>query len=134
MTKFSIQYIFQNYAREKWIHKESSYILNCPYFHIVTTIPCELNDIVLYNKKTCYDILFKATSQSIQELSNDKKWLGGKVGITSILHTWGQTLEFHPHIHSIVTGGGLVIINGFNVKMNIFLKFKFFLLFLEENF
>lgn len=97
----------QNYAREKWIHKESSYILNCPYFDIVTTIPCELNDIVLYNKKTCYDILFKATSQSIQELSNDKKWLGGKVGITSILHTWGQTLEFHPHIHSIVTGGGL---------------------------
>ena len=70
----------------------------------------------------------------IKELSNDKKWLGGKVGITSILHTWGQTLEFHPHIHSIVTGGGLVIINGFNVKMNIFLKFKFFLLFLEENF
>ena len=97
----------QSYAREKWIQKESSYILDCPYFHIVTTIPSELNEIVLYNKKTCYEILFKATSDSILQLANDPKWLGAKVGITSVLHTWGQTLEFHPHIHSIVTGGGL---------------------------
>lgn len=97
----------QAYAREKWIEKESSYILDCPYFHIVTTIPSELNEIVLYNAKECYDILFKATSEAILELSNDPKWLGAKVGITSVLHTWGQTLEFHPHIHSIVTGGGL---------------------------
>ncbi len=97
----------QAYAREKWIEKESSYILNCPYFHIVTTVPCELNEIFLYNSKICYDILFKATSETILELANDKKWLGAKVGITSVLHTWGQTIEFHPHIHSIVTGGGL---------------------------
>lgn len=97
----------QSYAKEKWIEKESSYILDCPYFHIVTTIPSELNEIVLYNTKECYDILFKATSEAILELSSDSKWLGAKVGITSVLHTWGQTLEFHPHIHSIVTGGGL---------------------------
>lgn len=97
----------QSYAREKWIQKESSYLLNCPYFHIVTTIPCELNQLVLYNKKICFDILFKATSESILALAKDKKWLGAKVGITSVLHTWGQTLEFHPHIHSIVTGGGI---------------------------
>ena len=97
----------QSYAREKWIQKESSYVLECPYFHIVTTIPSELNEIVLYNIKTCYDILFKATSDSILQLANDSKWLGATVGITSVLHTWGQTLEFHPHIHSIVTGGGL---------------------------
>lgn len=97
----------QAYAREKWIEKENSYILDCPYFHIVTTIPCELNEIVLYNTKICYDILFKATSEAILELAEDKKWLGAKVGVTSVLHTWGQTLEFHPHIHSIVTGGGL---------------------------
>lgn len=55
----------------------------------------------------CYDILFKATSESILELAEDTKWLGAKVGITSVLHTWGQTLEFHPHIHLIVTGGGI---------------------------
>lgn len=97
----------QSYAREKWIEKENSYVLDCSYFHIVTTIPSELNEIVLYNAKVCYEILFKATSDSIIELANDKKWLGAKVGITSILHTWGQTIEFHPHIHSIVTGGGL---------------------------
>ena len=97
----------QAYAREKWIAKENSYLLDCSYFHIITTIPSELNEIVLYNTKICYDILFKSTSESILKLSEDKKWLGAKVGITSVLHTWGQTMEFHPHIHSIVTGGGL---------------------------
>ena len=88
----------QAYAREKWIEKESSHLLDCSYFHIVTTVPSELNELFLYNPKICYDILFKATSESILTLTKDKKWLGVKVGITSILHTWGQTLEFHPHI------------------------------------
>lgn len=97
----------QNYAREKWIQKESSYLLDIKYFHIVTTVPYELNEIFLYNKKICYNILFKATSEAILELGEDPKWLGAKLGITSILHTWGQTMELHPHIHSIVTGGGL---------------------------
>lgn len=97
----------QSYAREKWIKNESSYLLDCPYFHIITTIPSELNELALYNKQKFYSILFKATSESILELAADKKWLGAKVGITSILHTWGQTMEFHPHIHNIVTGGGI---------------------------
>ena len=97
----------QNYAREKWIQKESSYLLDVKYFHIITTVPYELNEIFLYNKNICYNILFKATSESILELAEDPRWLGAKVGITSILHTWGQTMELHPHIHSIVTGGGL---------------------------
>lgn len=97
----------QNYKREKWIQKESSYLLESKYFHIVTTVPYELNDLFLHNQKVCYDILFKATSESILELCDDPKWLGAKVGISSILHTWGQTMQFHPHIHSIVTGGGL---------------------------
>lgn len=97
----------QNYAREKWIQKKSIYLLTSKYFHIVTTIPNELNEIFLYNQNLCYNILFKTTSESILTLTLDPKWLGAKVGITSILHTWGQTMEFHPHIHSIVTGGGL---------------------------
>lgn len=97
----------QNYKREKWIQNESSYLLDSKYFHIITTVPYELNKIFLYNKKICYDILFKATSEAILTLANDSKWLGAKVGITSILHTWGGTMEFHPHIHSIVTGGGI---------------------------
>ena len=97
----------QNYARERWIQKESSYLLDSAYFHIITTVPYELNEIFIYNQKLCYDILFKSTSETILKLCEDPKWLGAKVGITSILHTWGQTLQFHPHIHSIVTGGGL---------------------------
>lgn len=97
----------QSYAREKWIQKESSYLLDSRYFHIITTVPYELNEIFLHNPKICYDILFKTTSEAILQLCEDPKWLGAKVGITSILHTWGQTMEFHPHIHSIVTGGGL---------------------------
>lgn len=97
----------QSYAREKWINSESNYLLDCPYFHIVTTVPSELNEIAMYNKKEFYNALFKATSEAILELCEDSKWLGAKVGITSILHTWGQTMELHPHIHSIVTGGGL---------------------------
>ena len=97
----------QFYAKEKWINNEESYLLNCPYFHIVTTVPSDLNEIALYNKEKYYKILFETTSEAILELANDPKWLGAKVGIASILHTWGQTMEFHPHIHSIVSGGGL---------------------------
>lgn len=97
----------QNYKREQWINNESNYLLNSKYFHIITTVPYELNELFLFNQKICYNILFKATSESILELGEDPKWLGAKVGITSILHTWGQTMEFHPHIHSIVTGGGI---------------------------
>lgn len=97
----------QNYAKEKWIQKENNNLLDCPYFHIVTTVPAELNEVALYNKKIFYNILFKAHDESIMTLANDPKWLGAKVGITSILHTWGQTMELHPHIHSIVTAGGI---------------------------
>ncbi|MGN1268948.1 MAG: transposase [Candidatus Aphodocola sp.] len=111
----------QSYAREKWINNEYNYLLDTKYFHIVTTVPYELNEIFLYNKKICYNILFKATSESILTLSSDSKWLGAKVGITSILHTWGQTMEFHPHIHSIVTGGGL------NNNLNNFKSFNKYL-------
>ena len=112
----------QSYAREKWIQKESSYLLDSKYFHIVTTVPYELNEIFLHNPKICYNILFKATSESILQLGEDSKWLGAKVGITSILHTWGQTIEFHPHIHSIVTGGGLKNNNWISCDKNYLFK------------
>lgn len=112
----------QSYAREKWINKESSYLLDCPYFHIITTVPAELNEIALHNQKEFYNILFKATSESILELTRDPKWLGAKVSITSILHTWGQTMEFHPHIHNIVTGGGISNNKWINSKENYIFK------------
>ena len=97
----------QGYAREKWIDNENQYLLDCQYFHIVTTVPSELNEIFMWNQSDCYKILFDATSEAILELAKDPKWLGAEVGITSILHTWGQDMSNHPHIHSIVTGGGL---------------------------
>ena len=116
----------QSYKREKWINNESCYLLDCPYFHIITTIPHELNEIALYNKKIFYNILFKATSESILTLASDPKWLGAKVGITSILHTWGQTMEYHPHIHSIVTGGGLQNNKWINSKDKYLFKIEVF--------
>ena len=77
------------------------------YFHLVFTIPKELNSLCLMNKKTFYETLFKASSQTITMLCADKKYLGVKPGIISVLHTWGQNLMDHPHIHMIVTAGGL---------------------------
>ena len=132
----------QGYAKEKWIQNESSYLLDINYFHIVTTVPYELNEIFLNNKDICYGILFKATSEAILELGNDYKWLGAKLGITSILHTWGQTLEYHPHIHSIVTGGGLKNNQWFSCDKNYLFKVQVlgslfkgkFLAYLKSNF
>lgn len=71
----------QGYAKEKWIQNETEYLLDCPYFHIVTTIPSELNELVLYNQKEIYNILFKSTSEAILELCEDAKWLGAKPGM-----------------------------------------------------
>ena len=132
----------QGYAREKWIQKESENLLDIKYFHIVTTVPYELNEIFLNNQKICYKILDKATSESILTLAKDPKWLGAKVGITSILHTWGQTLEYHPHEHCIVTGGGLKNNQWISCKNEYLFKVqvlsslykKKFLAYLKENF
>lgn len=94
----------QEYAKEKWLHKESNNLLNCKYFYITTTIPSKLNKLFFNNQKICYNILFKATSQTILELN---KISGITLGITSILHTWNQFLNYSPHIHSIITSGGI---------------------------
>jgi predicted Zn-ribbon and HTH transcriptional regulator len=97
----------QHSAREKWIAARQSELLPVSYYHIVFTIPNELNPIVLVNKRTLYGILFKAASQTLLTLSKDPKHLGADIGFIAILHTWGQTLTDHPHLHCIVPGGGL---------------------------
>jgi hypothetical protein len=94
-------------AREKWITQRKKELLPVKYFHIVFTIPQELNRIALQNKKTVYDILFKAGSETLIKLGKDEKHLGGEIGIIAVLHTWGQNLMEHPHLHCIVPGGGL---------------------------
>lgn len=91
----------------KWIDNRASELLPIGYFHMVFTIPKELNSLCLINKKQLYGILFKASSQTITMLCKDKKYLGATPGIISILHTWGQNLTEHPHIHMIVTAGGI---------------------------
>ena len=97
----------QDYKKEVWIQNHKSEILNIPYFHVVTTVPAELHAIFYHNKKKMYNLLFKAASESMIELCEDEKYLGVKVGITAMLHTWSQKGNYHPHIHMIVTGGGL---------------------------
>ncbi len=97
----------QGLAQLKWLEKRKQELLPIQYFHIVFTIPSELNRLTLVNQKVMYGILFKAASETILQLSSQKQHLGAKPGIISILHTWGQNLMEHPHIHMLVTGGGL---------------------------
>jgi hypothetical protein len=97
----------QTLAKERWIENQKGNLLNIGYFHVVFTIPDTLNLIMYQNQKELYTLLFKASSETLAELASDKKYLGAKLGFTSILHTWGQNLMHHPHIHCIVPGGGL---------------------------
>lgn len=77
------------------------------YFHVVFTIPDTLNTIAFENQQIVYNILFRAVSETLKELAADKKLMDAEIGFTCILHTWGQNLMHHPHIHCIVLGGGL---------------------------
>ena len=97
----------QTLKKERWIEARSDDLLPIQYFHVVFTIPSELNHLVLMNRKVMYDLLFRSVSETLMELANDQKHLGARIGAIGILHTWGQNLMDHPHIHCIVTGGGL---------------------------
>lgn len=97
----------QTFAKEQWIDKQKKNLLNTPYFHVVFTVPSELNPAFRRQQSAMYALLFQAASETVLELCADRKYLGAMPGITAILHTWGQNLQFHPHIHMIVTGGGL---------------------------
>jgi Putative transposase len=81
-------------------------LLPVPYFHIVFTLPAEIGDIAYQNKAVIYDALFKASSETMLRIAADKKHLGAKIGITSVLHTWGSAMTHHPHVHMFVPGGG----------------------------
>jgi len=95
----------QAMARAQWVTKRMQEVLPVPYFHVVFTIPHQLNGIALRNKKPFYQLMFKAVSQTLQSLARDPKRLGGEIGFIAVLHTWGQNLMDHPHIHCIVPGG-----------------------------
>ncbi len=93
--------------RAEWLETRLERLLPVPYFHVVFTLPDLLDALVLYNQRRLYDLLFRAASATLLTLAADPRRLGARVGFTAILHTWGQNLLFHPHLHCVVTGGGL---------------------------
>lgn len=97
----------QNKDREEWLDKRMRELLGVGYYHLVFTIPHELVGLCFQNKKVMYDILFKASSQTVLELSKDVKHLGADTGLITVLHTWSQNLLEHPHLHCIMPAGGL---------------------------
>jgi len=97
----------QSLAKEEWLIKRKQELLKVTYFHVVFTIPDLLNPLVLVNQKIMYGILFKAAAETLITLSKDRKHLGADIGLMAILHTWGQNLSDHPHLHCVVPGGGL---------------------------
>ena len=97
----------QTQARERWISARQSELLPTRYFHVVFTLPHQLNVLVLDNQRRFYDLLFSASAQATLEIAADPKHLGAEIGLISILHTWGQNLLLHPHIHCAIPAGGL---------------------------
>lgn len=93
--------------RERWILAREAELLPVAYYHIVFTLPSELNELALQHPKAVYDSLFEASWHTIKTFSSDKKHLGAQSGMTAVLHTWGQQLWLHPHLHCIVPGGGI---------------------------
>ena len=94
-------------ARFEWVDNRMKELLPVPYFHVVFTLPCELNPFALRNKRVVYNILFKAAAETLHTLAAREKYLGAAIGFIAVLHTWGQNLMDHPHLHCIVPAGGI---------------------------
>ena len=99
----------QGNARAKWLAARSAELLPVPYFHVVFTLPHELSALILQNKRLLYDLLFRTSAAAMLELARDPKHLGADIGGLGVLHTWGQNLEHHPHVHYIIPTGGLAL-------------------------
>ncbi len=97
----------QSLARAQWIEQRQAELLNCPYFHVVFTVPEEVATIAYQNKATVYNILFAATAETLRVIAADPKHLGADIGFFAVLHTWGQALTHHPHLHCVIPGGAL---------------------------
>ena len=97
----------QGAAARDWMAAREAELLPAPYFHIVFTLPAAIADIAYQNKAVIYDLLFKASSETMLRIAADPKHLGARIGITAVLHTWGSAMTHHPHVHMIVPGGGL---------------------------
>ena len=94
-------------AAEKWLAAREAELLPVPYFHIVFTLPAQIGAIAYQNKVKVYGLLFTAAAEALTTIAADPKHLGAAIGVTAVLHTWGQNLDHHPHVHCIVPGGGI---------------------------
>ncbi len=97
----------QSMNRAVWVDQRNHDILDAPYFHLVCTLPKELRGIVYQNQKLLYNLLYKAVAETLTELSRDPQYLGAQIGFFSLLHTWGDNIHYHPHLHTVVMAGGL---------------------------
>ncbi len=97
----------QGAARADWLRKRASELLDTTYFHVVFTIPEDLGPLALQNKPVLYGLLFRAASETLLEIARDPKHLGAQIGFLAVLHTWGQRLTHHPHLHCVVPAGGI---------------------------
>ena len=97
----------QSLARAQWLEDRQAELLDTQYFHVVFTVPQPVAAIALQNKEVVYNILFRAASETLRTIAADPKHLGAQIGFFAVLHTWGQTLSIHPHLHCVVPGGGI---------------------------
>ena len=97
----------QAVLKEIWVDKRRAEVIDSPYFHVVFTLPHELNSLIHCNQKLLYGLLHRCCAETLLELTSDKKYLGAKPGINQVLHTWNQELDYHVHMHCIISGGGL---------------------------
>jgi hypothetical protein len=97
----------QGAAAKQWLAEREAELLPVPYYHVVFTLPAPISDIAYQNKAVIYDILFKASAEALTTIAADPKHLGARIGVTSVLHTWGSAMTHHPHVHMIVPGGGI---------------------------
>jgi len=97
----------QSLARAQWLEDRRSELLDTQYFHVVFTVPQPIAAIALQNKEVVYNILFRAAAETLRTIAADPKHLGAQIGFFAVLHTWGQTLFHHPHLHCVVPGGGI---------------------------
>jgi hypothetical protein len=97
----------QTLAKERWLAARQAELLPVPYFHVVFTLPHSLNALAQGNPRVIYRLLFAAASETLLEFGENPRWLGGKIGVTMVLHTWGQSLTDHLHVHCLVSGGAL---------------------------
>ncbi len=93
--------------KEQWVENLTAQLFATSYYHVVFTIPHEFNALILGNRKELFSLLFQSASATLLQFGSDPQYLGAVCGITSVLHTWGQDLSFHPHLHCIVSGGGI---------------------------